>query len=135
LNRRKIFRPCFLVLAVVIGLLSTICIYSAIQLHLLRSYGVHGSPADAMYSVVFKDYHGVKKIEVGHMDREIFGHLCLVQVYVWAEERADGRDFDHGDYDNQEGFFVRTRKGWVFVPQKKHPHIVALGQWLLDLVI
>jgi hypothetical protein len=135
LNRSRIFRLSLLVLAVVIGLLSTICIYSAIQLHLLKNHGVHASPADAMYSVVFKDYHGVKKIEVGHMGREVFDHLCLVQVYVWAEERADGRDFDHGDYDNQEGFFVRTRKGWAFVPQERHPQVIALGQWLLGLII
>lgn len=116
-----------------IGLLIAIWIYSTAQLQILKGRGVHSSPADGMYSLVFKDYHGVRKIEVIRVNREMFDRLRFVEVYVWAQRRSDGKALGDGDYDNPGGFFVRVRKGWVFVPEGRLPHIVALGQWLLGL--
>lgn len=133
MSRRRIFRSGVVVLLVVMGLLMALWIYSTVQLQILKTRGVHSSPADGMYSLVFKDYHGVKKIEVVRVNREIFDRLRFVEVYVWAQGRSDGKSLDDEDYDNPGEFFVRVRKGWVFVPEGRFPHIVALGQWLLGL--
>lgn len=86
-----------------------------------------------MREVVEKSYSGVSKVEIVHSEMGIFHYLWFVEAHVWATSRADSKGFSNRGYDNPGYYFLRVKKGWVFVPEDKLPELIALGKKLFRL--
>jgi hypothetical protein len=127
---RRISAPLLGLLILLMVVLATIWIYSATQVHNGKKLGIYNTPEECMYALVAKDYHGIKRIEIARMNREVFDHLRFIKVYIYADRRADGLPVAERGYDEESRFFVKTKSGWTFVEKNKLPKIIALGQWL-----
>jgi hypothetical protein len=107
--------------------------YSAGQLRCLANQQAYFSPEDGMRALASSWYSDVAKVEIVSARKERFNDLRFVVAHVWAAKRQDGKGFRERDYDNPGCFFLRTERGWVFVPEGKFPEIIALGKLLFGL--
>ena len=134
MNRtRKLLGSATIVILMVGVVLTTMWAYSVRQLQALKSQVVYPSLEDGVREMVANRYSGVDKAEIVHADKEIFDDLWFVEVHVWAASRRDGKGFSDRDYDNPGWYFLRLQDGWVFVPEGKHPAIIAFGKRLLKV--
>jgi hypothetical protein len=118
------------IIILLLAVLAALWIFSAIQVRAGKDLGIYQTPEETMYALVSRDYQGVKRIEVARMDREMFDHLRFIKAYIYADARLDGSPVSKQGYDEQSCYFVRTKRGWAFVPQNRFPKVVALGQLL-----
>jgi hypothetical protein len=112
---------------------TSVWIYSAVQLRVLKDQVVYSSPEDGMREIIEKNYSGVSKVEIVRSEIEVFDYLRFVEAHVWAASRADSKGFSDRNYDNPGNYFLRVKKGWVFVPEGKLPELIALGKKLFRL--
>ena len=134
MNRRKKLLLSGAIATLVSGvILTTIWVYSAGQLRVLKGRGVYANPEDGMRTLIASSYCGVNKVKIVHSGREIFDDLWFVEARVWAEQRADGKGFSGREYDNPGSFFLRVQNGWVLVPEGKFPEVIAFCKWLFGL--
>ncbi|MBC8447426.1 MAG: hypothetical protein H8D78_06725 [Chloroflexi bacterium] len=129
MNRtRKLLLSVAIVVLVAGIVLTATRAYSAGQLRALKSQTVYTSPEEGMHELIASYYSGVDKVKIVHADKEIFDELWFVEAHVWATSRSDGKGFSGRDYDNPGWYFLRVQNGWVFVPEGKHPEIIAFGK-------
>jgi len=131
MKQQKILLVSAAVAIIVAGpILTTIWVYSEVQLRALGTQAVHASPEDGMRALIASSYSGVNKVEIVHAGSEIFDDLWFVEAHVWAARRIDGKKFSGQDCDKPGCFFLRMHKGWTIVPEGKFPELIALGKWL-----
>lgn len=108
--------------------------YSGAQLEALQGQAIYASPEEDAQALVATLYSGVERVDLIHAGQSIVPDLWFVELHVWAASRSDGRGLASRDHDNPGWFFLRVPDGWVFIPEDRHPELVSLGKWLLDLV-
>ena len=134
MNRTRVLLLSIAIVALVVGIaLTTAWAYSVRQLQDLQDQTVYASPEAGTSELVVSHYSGVDKVDIVHADKEIFDDLWFVEAYVWAASRSDGKGFVDRDYDNPGWYFLRVQDGWLFVPEAKHPLIIAFGKQLFGL--
>ena len=99
--------------------------YSQRQLEYLASEPVFSSPRDGMVEWYLD--HGAERVDITHAAQEY--PLLNNLWFVTAEVRlASGVRRELG------AFFLRTRHGWVFVPEGRFPGVIAVGERLLSIL-
>jgi hypothetical protein len=132
-KRKKISLSLIFTILFVCVVITSVWLYSAAQLRILKDQAVYASPEDGMREIIEKNYSGVSKVEIVRSEIEVFDDLWFVEAHVWAANRADSKGFSDQHYDNPGNYFLRVKEGWVFVPEGKLPELIVLGKKLFRL--
>jgi hypothetical protein len=107
------------------------------QLHLAKIRGLYSSPEEGMRTMLNQSYQNIQKIEIEYAGTNSFDgslpHVWFVTGKVWAEKRADGHLLGKGGYDYPGSYFIKTKDGWVHVPEGAFPELIGLGMQIFGI--
>lgn len=112
--------------------LAVVWIYTNSQIVLAKSRGIYESAEAGMRARIDEGYVGLKKVEIvtagPNFPNGKLPHVWFVSARVYADQRSDGKAVgnERNDFDFPGSFFLKTRSGWVWVPEGAFP--VMLGK-------
>lgn len=106
--------------------------YSMAALRYARFSGVYPTIQAEVTASVNEYYTGVREIEFEYAGSNSFDgsnpHIGYVMYTVHAEKHADGTPLNRGTYEHGGHFCLKTREGWVMMPEGFFPQYV--GFWM-----
>jgi len=135
----KIILPILILLWIPLVCLGFTWVYTTTQLAIAKSQGVYESPQVGMLTRLEKSYSGIQKIVIEHAGPNFpngkLPHVWFVVARVYADKRADGNSVGNGrtDYDFPGSYYLKTRDGWVYMPEGAFPEFVGRMMVFFDM--
>jgi len=106
-------------------------LYTKSQLAVAKSRGIYESPEAGMLAMIEKSYGDISQATIEYSGPNSpngkLPHVWFVVARVYADHRADGKPVGNArtKYDYPGSFYLKTKAGWVFVPEGAFPVFIG----------
>lgn len=133
----NILRRVMIALAIIAIVIALSWYYTNAQLAHARSDGIYSSAEEGMMALVDQYYPADRDVKILYAGTNSPNgrspHIWYVIAEVHASSRADGSPMGSNGCDAPGSFFLKTKQGWVHVPEAAFPEFIGFWMKVFDL--
>jgi hypothetical protein len=100
-------------------------VYALLKINALRRQPAYATPEEGLRQLIPHWHPGVKKFEIEGKGEEFSPDLIYIASRIWIGGNAS--------HQSAGSFFLRTKRGWVFIPEDDFPWLIVLGKRVFAL--